>query len=69
MSEFMWVYSKENLQYIHGDLNNGNILLKNGKIVGIIDFDHLQFNSIYLDIATIILETNNRMTRKGSITI
>lgn len=58
MSEFMWVYSKENLQYIHGDLNNGNILLKNGKIVGIIDFDHLQFNSIYLDIATIILETS-----------
>ena len=47
-------YEKENLVFSHGDFNPGNLILKNNKLVAIIDFSFSGTSTIYTDLSRII---------------
>ena len=44
-------YPPEVSCFVHGDFHHGNILVKNGRIVGFIDLDWCRVSSIYEDLA------------------
>ena len=53
------------IQLIHGDLTSDNILFRNNRIAGILDFELVRYNSILQDIGRILLslalDYNNKL--------
>ncbi|MEY2856357.1 MAG: hypothetical protein RLZZ74_666 [Cyanobacteriota bacterium] len=54
-------------KWLHGDLHPGNILVKKGMIVGIIDWGDITSGDIATDLACIWMLFNNRRARQEAI--
>ncbi len=54
-------------KWLHGDLHPGNILVKNGEIVGIIDWGDITSGDIATDLASIWMLFNDRNGRQEAI--
>jgi Ser/Thr protein kinase RdoA (MazF antagonist) len=48
------------VQLIHGDCNNGNVLLNGGRVSGFIDFDHLPVGERIYDLAYYLVHVVRR---------
>lgn len=54
----------KNMLYCHNDINRGNLLWKKGKLIGILDFDNIDYRPRIFDVSTAIMNLNHSKINK-----